>query len=299
MRKARPWNRRSIYLVILAVLLVSLVAILGVQQLGNNPGSIGGPLGYAISLIRPTFVQAATTTFPVDEAGIAAYVKLDSIDITDLTEALNFYQTVNKTDETYVIGTVRVENHAPLGIITYYYPHLYIGLDGWIVAYYLNTEAASRIMQWKGYTPGTINTTTLKDAIDIMCANIGVTNSTAIKYYDFEFPNANRMTLIAETVVGSGYGSSNTNSFSVTIPGTLYEASYSVVLGPYGDAHGYLSVDGVQNSFTVYDYYEIGYYNATALQPGVPHYVTLGWNSCPWCYAGITGGGATVLIYQN
>jgi hypothetical protein len=229
MRRALLRNRKGVYLVILAALLVSLVAIAAVQKLGTGP--TGGLLGHAISLIRPALVQAATTTFPVNEAGIAAYVKLDSVDITDLTEALNFYQPVNKVDETYVIGTVSVKNQPPWASPRNYYPHIYIGLDGWMVAYYLNTEEASRIMQWKDYTPGVTNTTTLKDAIDTMCTNIGVTYSAAINYYDFEFPNANRMALIAETALGCSYGSFGTNSFSVTIPGTLYEASYSVFGG--------------------------------------------------------------------
>ena len=98
--------------------------------------------------------NAEATTFPVDEAGIAAYVKLDSVDITDLTEALNYFYSVEEQNETYVIGTVKVENIMGKYVPFYNYPHVYIGLDGWIVAYYSNTEQASRIMQWKGYENG-------------------------------------------------------------------------------------------------------------------------------------------------
>jgi len=174
------------------------------------------------------------------------------------------------------------------------YPHAYIGLDGWIVAYYLNTEEASRIMQWNGYSAGTISTTTLKDAIDTICGKTGVSYSTPIKYYDFEFPEANKLTLIAET------GSSNT--FSVTIPGTLYEGSYSLYTyrpsysnwGPDTHYPIHLSVDGI----SVFDspasswksYY--GYYNiSTHLKVGVPHVISISRVN--------GGGGATVLIYKN
>jgi hypothetical protein len=298
MRKALLWNRKGVYLVILVALLVSLVAIAVVQKLGT--GSTGGPLGYAISLIRPALVQADTTTFPVDEAGIAAYVKLDSVDITDLTEALSFYSSVTKQASTYVIGTVQVPN-----VTGPNYPHVYIGLDGWIVAYYLNTEEASRIMQWNGYEKGIITTTTLKDAIDIMCTSIGVNYSTGLNYYDFEFPSANRMTLIAETMPDYGWDfvPDVYNSFSVTIPGVLYEGSYSIyAINRYIGNHLVLIVDGTtifDISGAGYDWsyptaIHYGYYDpATQLEVDEPHLVSL-YEGCAWGESA-----ATVLIYQK
>ena len=272
---------------------------------------LGGifPLCLLLFLTKVTGVEAATsTTFPVDKAGIAAYAKLDSVDISDLTEALNFYHSIEAQEETYVIGIMEIENRATDGHTRgpkwVNYPHLYIGLDGWMVAYYLNTEETSQIMQWNGYAAPTINTTTLKDAIDIMCANIGVTYSLPkeIKYYDFEFPEANKLTLVAETAKGEYTAS---NSFSVTIPGTLYEASYYVYTGArcYGCDDGCslpldLSVDGVNvfhsppgNWRSYYGYYDV----STQLEVGVPHYISFSRT----CWAGwTTAGAATVLIYK-
>jgi len=237
--------------------------------------------------------SVGATTFPVDEAGIAAYVKLDSVDITDLTEALNYFHSIEKQNETYVIGTVKVQNK-------YWsdYPHVYIGLDGWIVAYYPNAEEASRIMQWKDYQNGTINTTTLNDAIDIMCDNIGVTYSAPIKYYNFEFPDANKMTVIAETLPLSQSRKSCSNSFSVTIPGILYEGSYSVykVGWGYNDCLMYLKVDGdtIISSHTHHSELYYGYYNiSTQLEVNEPHFITFYRYSCNG------DGAATVLIYKS
>ena len=224
-------------------------------------------------------INAQATTFPVDQAGIAAYTKLDSINSTQLTQALTHFYSLNKTNGTYVIGTKEIVNvYDPKT-----YPHLYIGLDGWIVAYYLKTEESSRIMQWNGYTTGTINSTTLKDAIDMMCADIGVTYSTPIKYYDFKFPDANKMTLIADSTF---------SSYSLTIPGTLYESSYSAPVGVGGHS---ITVDNtLAFSSDAQRYLIYGYYNSTLLTTEVPHLVSIS-----GARDNAANGAATVLIYKN
>jgi len=248
--------------------------------------------------IKSAKAQTTSTTFPVDEAGIAAYVKLDSVDIADLTKALNYFSGDRRQGETYVIGQMTIENGMLRWAPHYSFPHLYIGLDGWMVAYFLRSEEASRIMQWKGYTPGTINTTTLKDAIDIMATNIGVTYSTPIKYYDFEFPDANKMTVIAETTpYGDG---TRSNSFSLTIPGILNEASYSVYYGgQYYNWNAKLTVDGVDVFSDGCDCDDIrlkyGYYDPlTLLEINTPHLITI---TTTARYQ--TPSAATVLIYQT
>lgn len=247
-----------------------------------------------------------STTFPVDEAGIVAYVKLVSVPedemIKVLTKALPSYSTKEtpRTASNYVIGVVEVENGMLRGVPNYSYPHLYIGLDGWMVAYYLKDEEASRIMQWKGYTPGTITTTTLKDAIDFMAESIGVTYSGDVKYYDFKFPNANKMTLVAETASAFEGGS---NSFSLTIPGILFEASYSTYYGgQYYNWYAKLTVDGTEvfsdgcveceDIRLKYGYYE----PLTLLETNIPHLITI--KAGP-DRAGAFINAATVLIYQN
>jgi hypothetical protein len=248
--------------------------------------------------------KAQETTFPVEEAGIAAYVKLDSDPekmIQVLTDALNYYseKEVPRTASNYVIGVVEVENGMLRWVPHYNYPHLYIGLDGWMVAYYLKDEEASQIMQWKDYTPGEITTTTLKDAIDLMCDSIEVAYSGDIKYYDFKFPDANKMTLIAETVSVGG-----SNSFSLTIPGTLYEVSYSVYYGGqyYNWYAKLIVVDGTEvfsdgcvecdDVRLKYGYYE----PLTLLETNIPHLITI--KAGP-DRAGAFINAATVLIYQN
>ena len=242
--------------------------------------------------------DAQATTFPVDQAGIAAYVKLDSVNISDLTEAISHFYSMEQTNTTFVIGTVEIDATGPTQSSKYYaYPHVYLGLDGWIVAYYLKNEEASRIMQWKGYINGTINTTTLKDAIDTMCANMGVTYSTPLKYYDFEFPEANKITVVAETIQPWCCGGSSSNSFSVTVPGTLYEGSYSIYNAETG-SYSLLDLksdnQNVFNSSTNTQRNVYGYYNLAQLSTDVPHLITF--HRDEKC---ISDGASTVLIYKG
>jgi len=174
-------------------------------------------IAFIVVFSLPVFVKADTsTTFPVDQAGIAAYVKVDNINNVDINTIGNAFHSIEASGESYIIGTVEVQNE-----VNPSYPHLYIGLDGWLVAYYLKTEEASRMMQWKNYVKGSIATNTLKDAIDYICGQTGLTYSADLKYYDFEFPDANKLTLVAER---STYPP---NDFYVTVPGDNLRSSLS------------------------------------------------------------------------
>jgi len=250
--------------------------------------------GLAVFLINPAKAETTSTTFPVDEAGIAAYVKVDNIEDFDLDALAEAYHTVEKQGESYVIGKVRVPNY-----VAFNYPNVYVGMDGWIVAYYLKTEEASRIMQWDGYVAGSINTTTLRDALDIISQESGLTYSTtSIKYYDFEFPEANKMTLVAEE---------GTNNFYITVPGTLYEASYNVSLRARcggGSRFQYLrlKLDEALISESAggggWSYWQpfssYGYYGLSIFVTNITHQVVFHSASC-----GNSASYATVLIYKN
>lgn len=231
--------------------------------------------GITITSIKPAKADTSSANFPVDEAGIAAYVKLDSVENIDIATLAEAYKSIEKQGESYVVGIVPVTND----------PHVYIGLDGWIVAYFLKTEEASRIA-------GGTKATTLEDAIDYMAGQIGATYSTPVKYYDFEFPEANKITLITK----------DTGGFYVTVPGTLYEGSYRLygkVCSGFYPALVKITVDEI----TVYEYnyhgwftcagvYAYGYFDLlTYFKAGVTHYIYSG---------GYTEGPLEiVLIYKN
>ncbi|MFC1629636.1 hypothetical protein ACFL11_00180 [Patescibacteria group bacterium] len=223
--------------------------------------------------VKPVKAETSTT-FPVDEAGIAAYVRLDSVDGIDISVLAEAFTTVEKQGESYVIGKVPVTND----------PYLYLGLDGWLVAYFSRVKEASRIAGGNGAT-------TLEDAINYMCGEIGVTYSTPVKYYNFEFPEANKLTLITENSISN-------NSFYVTVPGILYEASYRVKSkeNTWRDVPVTLGVDGVSVRTERIDLKPVfyGYLDSsTYFQAGVTHRV-FSW--CGYCY---DSKFSTVLIYKN
>ena len=105
-------------------------------------------------------------------------------------------------------------------------------MNGWIVAYFNKSENASMIMQWpSAYTADNpsiteITTTTLEEAIKKACNAVDTNHAEIkpnIKYYDFRFPEANRMVLFVKTKATEGTG-----SVYIEIPTaiTLYGASY-------------------------------------------------------------------------
>lgn len=299
-------------LTVLAVLTTMLVAVSSVAMYGySGPEagkgmSEGGGKG-AISLVPPSFIATARaaggagggvsagttpTTFPVDEAGIAAYVSAGSS--VDLNKTYAVYEDVVDTSATHIIGTVRIPN-----LIEDSVPLVYVGADGWVIAYYPEAEPASRIMQWTNYSAPYVNTTTLADAISKMATALGVDYESIkgdIKYYDFRYPEATLMTMIVET---AGYSE---NSFNLTIPQafTLYNASYSHYSTIYALIYvsSKLYVDETEISTTTLNI-TYGSYNITRdFEKDVPHKVSISVYPHGY-YAGGSHGISTVLIYHN
>lgn len=179
-------------------------------------------------------------TFPVDDAGIAAYVQVsESVDLEDVLDIFQ-YGHVEVLNETYVIGTVQNTD----GIWT----HLYIGADGWVIPYYLNTECASRIVRWNKsspYDPTPENVTamnTLEEVISRVCPYIGVDYGTIkpeIKYYDFEYPNATSMTVIVDIAQGV-----QSDTFELWIPSEFIAGIDESSWSHYTDYLSSLYLDG-------------------------------------------------------
>jgi hypothetical protein len=183
-----------------------------------------------ISLLSPSFIGVAGAAeaaggyaFPEDEAGISAYVNI--CQKINLEKAETTFKSIETANESYIIGQIALDGYDP----EYVAPHAYVHKDGWIVTYYLKNESSGKIMQWNGYGGGKITTTTLADTIKKVCDAITFNYDRIkddVKYYDFEYPNANRMMLITEWIKGTGKQS---DQFNLTIPieCKLYEGSWS------------------------------------------------------------------------
>ena len=185
------------------------------------------------------------TTFPVDDAGIAAYVQLSgSIDLqATMNNLLPHIADVIEVNPTYFIVNVTNDDNQ--------IAHLYVGADGWVIPYYLRTEMVGKVVRWnitsiQDPTPENVSSmTTLEEVISKTCAVTGVDYETIrsdIKFYDFEHPGANRMMVVVDMVSGGG-----SNSFYMAIPSvvTVKESSYSHYYnkwgGPYSHIHVYVN----------------------------------------------------------
>ena len=177
---------------------------------------------------------AAQAAFPQDQAGIAAYVKLEGVNQTSFDTALDdFFDSTEPSGDTYMIGVkgylVDDQPHDP-----YAYNkidvHFYLGVDGWLAAYLLKDDPAAKIVNWR---PGAeLKDTLLKVALEDAIAKLGAAPTGEIKYHDFSAPASSKMTLAKESSPAndqdSGGNPINYNEFSAMMKGTLNRFSWSV-----------------------------------------------------------------------
>jgi len=261
--------------------------------------------------------NACATAFPVDEAGISAYIETGQT--IDLDKIKTIFPEVEEVGDNYIIGITPISDYG--GNISV---HVYADTDGWIVAYLKNDEPASKIMQWGTAdvnTPviTTITTTILEDALHKAgdAASVGIVSS-KIKYYDFEFPNANSMMIFIRTRATTG-----TNTHQVEIPADymLFEASYYHYIYYYGYYHSspywlywdsILEVDGMpisdadtHTSPSAYKWWRVFTSYGGKLTPGTLHTIEISYNF--YQVGGYiaqeqdigSAGVATVLIYRD
>ena len=157
--------------------------------------------------------------FLEEEAGISVYANVGPITLAD---ALPAYHTIEYQDENYIIGQVDV------GYGEEYYAHVYTHKDGWIVAYYLDSDPTAKMISWNDYQGGVIPPSKLEAALDTVAAEIGV-GVANITYYDFRYPAANKLMMMIER----SDGDLTTDTFQVKIPSdfAVYDRSWSL--------HGY------------------------------------------------------------
>ena len=301
------------------VLVVSGVAMFGYSgTMWKNGIGEGGEKG-VIPLMPPPFIQIAGASdikggnvlFPEDEVGISAYVNvgedvIDTEDIKKLLESDLFEQPVENFSANHIIGIIPIPNYG--GDVR---PHVYVDTEGWIVAYFTKDEPVSLIMDWQSNNKGdvdnpkikAINTTTLEQAIKKTIDELGLNYDEIklkIKYYDFEFPDADKLFLFVKTRSDEG-----SDYVYIQIPESykLYEASYYFYTHDswYYPYSSYLKVDGKEIT-------EIGYCEGTVrtigqydtekvLNVGQSHTIEICYN----CHVGPetgSAGVATVLIYK-
>jgi len=223
---------------LLLTLPVAAVAAFGLP-VGSKPREPAGP-GSILSLRAPAFLRPAAAEalagagIVESEAGMSAYFQASGG--IDLNAARNAFRTVETQTADYIIGSVPLPGYTEADDV-----HVYVHRDGWVVAYYLAQEPASRIFDWVAYHNGGRSAigTRLESALSIVASRAGVPFLGAT-YYDFRYPNATDLVLIVDWTTGS----TSPDSFQVKLPGALayYERSWSLA----SDNYGYLYLNNTQ-----------------------------------------------------
>lgn len=249
------------------ILLVSLFVIsifilfVASQSWDRTPEAKDG----VFSLSQPPFIieaQAASSQigdYLDEEAGISAWTY--TTDSINLTNAATAYRIIEDQTSEYIIGSVDIPNYEE-----HYDVHVYIHIDGYILAYYLRPDAISKILNIKEQS---LTSTKLESAIGIVAGATGVSTS-GISYYDFRYPNAENMLLVYEN-------SSDGNDFTIEIPGTFSYYDRGFAGRCYSSCNLVLDEVSLQNTY-IYKYgdYEYGTISAASLTPDVTHTFTVG-----------------------
>ncbi len=249
--------KRIIFLTLAILVLVSLLVVAGpslvVKHNINN--------GYHINLKPPLFIQPAYAlenpgAFEIGtkldaEAGISAYTQTP--DPINLSLARNTFTTIELDTSDYIIGSVSIPNY-----VGHFDTHVYVHKDGWILAYYLNTDPVGKIVDAKSLS---INSTKLYSAIATVAGASGV-SFTNVFYYDFRYPNATNMLFVARD-------SSNGGDYTITLPSSYgyYERGWAISY----DSHGHFAVDGINLSPIYTSDTSYGTITASQLIPNTPH----------------------------
>jgi hypothetical protein len=194
--------------------------------------------GETYHFIKPAFAQSMSTapTFLDEEAGISLYVNISQS--IDLAVAKTVYRALEKETADYIVGSIALP-----GLSENEDVHCFVHEDGWIVTYYLKGEPVSKIVDWNLWSQDKLTKNKLQVGLEQMTNALGKV-VTDVKYYHFQYPNANKCMIILETLVGSGE-----DSFNVTIPNdlTIYERSwshYAEKTAYYGTHYSYFKIDG-------------------------------------------------------
>ena len=149
---------------------------------------IAASLFFASGDQPPAFVgvvQAAPTSLS-DEAGIAAYTNIGSVELEIVKPA---FQMIEYQAAELVVGTLDLSPYE-----TIYDPLVLVTVEGDIVAFYADADPAAKLVDVIGKN---LNETLLENAVKTVAAAAGVVPVT-IDHYDFENPDADKMLLVAE-----------------------------------------------------------------------------------------------------
>jgi hypothetical protein len=255
---------------LVAILACGLLGVYLYNNAGGGDNSILNAGGQPFLLVNPVFAQSAgsETTFLDEEAGMSIYVNIGRS--IDLAVAKTAYRTIEKEASNYTVGSIALP-----GLSENEDVHCFVHKDGWIVTYYLKGEPISKIVDWNLWSEGKLTKNKLQVGLEQMTNALGVV-VTSVKYYHFQYPNANKCMIILETLMGSGE-----DSFNITIPNDLavYERSWSHYEQYAHSSYyaSYFKIDGntINSIWGEHPVTKYGTLTVAQLLPGVVHVVSV------------------------
>jgi hypothetical protein len=173
------------------------------------------------------------------------------------------YKIIELETASYIIGSVSVSGYEDKEI---WEQHVYVHVDGWILAYYFNTRLTGRMVDVYGHT---INSTLLENTVAEFSGLAGVPY-TGATLYDFRYPNATHMLFVYEDDVGG-------TTYTINMP-----ASYAYLERSWAKHSTYahtdckFHIDGTQAPINWQgNHVCIGTIPYPMLQPGITHTVAV------------------------
>lgn len=212
----------------LAVLLLILSLFTKPQEVQPAAGETGGGL----ALQPPAFLKAAHAqdstqvdfSFLIQEAGVTAYTHLNQkLDLTILEAR---FKNIRQQTDQFMYGIVTAPGYEKLTEFDETADvQVFLHSDGWIIAYLSRWQTAAEMFDWVNYEKQRLTGTLLENVVRQMALDMGV-NDFNVGYYDFRYPEATQIMLVAERVDWE----QKEGSFEISIPRELavYESSWSL-----------------------------------------------------------------------
>ena len=296
----RKFSVKVLALSVAIIIVASSAAVYSATNVEKGMAEGGG--GDTFSLVAPPFIEVAGaaeveggrvatagTSYLEDEAGISAYTYVE--ETIDLEDAKTAFRTIEHETEEYIIGSVSLPDYAETEDV-----HAYVHTDGWVVAYYLEAESASKIVDWEDYSTAEIITgTKLEDGVSVVCNAAGVP-IIYLKYYDFRYPNADKLMIVADAL----WASAGPDTFNIKLPSdfVFYERSFSHYFsGCYADVSR-MYIDDDEISFIGSDGgTNYGLLSPTKLSVDTFHTIKIIGQGTPYSDGDVFG--AIALIYRE
>jgi hypothetical protein len=264
------FSRRLAWLLVM-VLIVTTWLFVGIWRRSD----IAVHNGDGLRLQPPAFVNTAYADSGNigarldEEAGISAYFNAGQT-IT-LSRVRGQFRTIETETADYILGSVAVPNY-----IEHFDAHVYVHRTGWILAYYLRPDPVSKIIDPKARS---ITTTKLANVLAAVGGVAGVPVPEVV-HYDFRYPNATHMMLVAEDDNAG-------DDFTVQIPSSFAYFERSWATQTSNCCGYYFTVNGINKPNVVFDSDSpYGIITASQLLPDTTHRITAG----PW--------GVLVIVYR-